>query len=78
MSQTEESIEHSRILLTGSTGYIGGRLLGILESSGYKIRCLARRPEYLEGRLGENTEVMEGDLLKVNEVFIFFDKLFKY
>ena len=63
LSQTEKSIEHSRILLTGSTGYIGGRLLGILEANGYKIRCLARRPEYLEGRLGENTEVMEGDLL---------------
>lgn len=68
MSQAEAVIERSRILLTGSTGYIGGRLLGILEANGYKIRCLARRPEYLEGRLGENTEVMKGDLLNLESL----------
>ena len=68
LSQAEAVIERSRILLTGSTGYIGGRLLGILEANGYKIRCLARRPEYLEGRLGDNTEVMKGDLLNLESV----------
>ena len=37
----------SKILLTGATGYIGGRLLRRLEAAGYGVRCLARRPEVL-------------------------------
>lgn len=52
-----------QILLTGATGYIGGRLLTRLEESGHRIRCLARRPEYLQGRLGPNVEVVRGDVL---------------
>ena len=34
------------ILLTGATGYVGGRLLAALESAGHRLRCLARRPEH--------------------------------
>jgi uncharacterized protein YbjT (DUF2867 family) len=34
-----------RILLTGATGYVGGRLLSLLEQRGALVRCLARRPE---------------------------------
>jgi uncharacterized protein YbjT (DUF2867 family) len=30
-----------RILLTGATGYVGGRLLGPLVRRGYRVRCLA-------------------------------------
>ena len=36
--------EPSLILLTGATGYIGGRLLRLLEKQGYRVRGLARRP----------------------------------
>ncbi len=32
------------VLLTGATGYVGGRLLGVLERGGRRVRCLARRP----------------------------------
>ena len=32
------------ILLTGATGYIGGRLLRVLEERGERVRCLTRRP----------------------------------
>jgi uncharacterized protein YbjT (DUF2867 family) len=53
----------SRTLLTGATGYIGGRLLGLLEAEGYQVRCLARRPEALRRRMGPATEVVGGDLL---------------
>ena len=35
------------ILLTGATGYVGGRLLHALEERGERVRCLSRRPEYL-------------------------------
>lgn len=51
-----------RILLTGATGYVGGRLLRILEQEGLRVRCLARRPEYLRGRVGPATEVVQADL----------------
>lgn len=51
------------ILLTGATGYIGGRLLRRLESAGRQVRCLARRPESLREKVGEGTEVLRGDVL---------------
>jgi uncharacterized protein YbjT (DUF2867 family) len=51
------------ILLTGATGYVGGRLLGALEAGGHPVRCLARRPEFLQQRVVESTQVVKGDLL---------------
>jgi uncharacterized protein YbjT (DUF2867 family) len=51
------------ILLTGATGYVGGRLLEVLESSDCRLRCLARRPEYLEPRVAASTRVVKGDCL---------------
>ena len=50
------------ILLTGATGYIGGRLLPALESRGERVRCLVRHPSYLRARVGPGTEVVDGDL----------------
>lgn len=54
----------SRILLTGATGYVGGRLLHRLEALGHRVRCLARRPQFLVPRVGSETEVVEGDVLR--------------
>jgi uncharacterized protein YbjT (DUF2867 family) len=51
------------VLLTGATGYIGGRLLHRLEASGRQVRCLTRRPEALATRVAEGTEVVAGDVL---------------
>lgn len=51
------------ILLTGATGYVGGRLLRALEGSGRCVRCMVRRPDYLVGRVGPGTEVVRGDVL---------------
>ena len=51
------------VLLTGATGYVGGRLLRRLEECGRPVRCLARRPEFLSGRVGPATGVVAGDLL---------------
>jgi nucleoside-diphosphate-sugar epimerase len=36
--------ERDRILLTGATGYVGGRLLQVLEREHHPVRCLTRRP----------------------------------
>lgn len=62
MSLQEPAAERPSILLTGATGYIGGRLLARLEADGHSIRCLARRPERLVGKVRANTEVVQGDL----------------
>ncbi len=51
------------ILITGATGYVGGRLLLALERDGKRIRCLARRPEYLKPKVATTTEVVAGDVL---------------
>jgi uncharacterized protein YbjT (DUF2867 family) len=56
------------ILLTGATGYIGGRLLGVLELAGNRIRCLARRPDFLQPRVGDATEVVTGDMLDIDSL----------
>ena len=51
------------VLLTGATGYIGGRLLSALEADGVPIRCIARRPDHLRQRVAASTEVVQADAL---------------
>ena len=51
------------ILLTGASGYVGGRLLLLLEGQGRRVRCLARSPETLRQRVVPSTEVVAGDVL---------------
>ena len=50
------------ILITGATGYIGGRLIEALASDGHRLRCMARRPAYLAAPAG--VEVVGGDCLR--------------
>ena len=50
------------ILLTGASGYVGGRLLPLLTAQGHRVRCLARRPEFLAPRVGPGVEVVKGDV----------------
>ena len=52
------------VLLTGATGYLGGRLLKQLEKTGHRVRCMARRPEFLLQRVAPRTEVVYGDVLR--------------
>ncbi len=52
------------ILVTGATGYIGGRLVPQLLAKGYSVRCLARDPNRLRGREWEDyVEIVAGDIL---------------
>jgi uncharacterized protein YbjT (DUF2867 family) len=60
---TVSSLPKSRILLTGATGYVGGRLLKLLETASRPVRCLARRPEHLRARAAATTEIVTGDCL---------------
>src|SRR5579872_4625116 len=63
MESSTDSRRRSLVLLTGATGYIGGRLLKGLEKAGWTVRCLARHPEFLRPRVAPNTEVVKGDCL---------------
>ena len=51
------------VLLTGGTGYIGGRLLRFLEQRDLRVPCVCRQPERLRSRVTPTTEVVEGDVL---------------
>ncbi len=51
------------VVVTGGTGYIGGRLLKALDKEKYQLRCIARHPEYLRERVDSSIDVVRGDLL---------------
>jgi len=57
------SSETPKVLVTGATGYIGGRLVPVLEAAGVRLRCLARQPVVLASRVSPTTEIIAGDLL---------------
>jgi uncharacterized protein YbjT (DUF2867 family) len=47
------------VLLTGATGYVGGRLLERLRSDGHEVHALSRHPD--RARLPDSVRVVEGD-----------------
>ncbi|HYC32970.1 MAG TPA: NAD(P)H-binding protein [Gemmatimonadales bacterium] len=51
------------VLLTGASGYVGGRLRRALEAGERPLRCMARRPEHLRSRVAAGTEIVAGDVL---------------
>ena len=51
------------LLVTGASGYIGGRLMRALHDAGARVRCMARRPEELRARVPKDVEVVRGDVL---------------
>ncbi|MDT0267214.1 SDR family oxidoreductase [Streptomyces sp. DSM 44915] len=60
MGQAEPPL---RTLVTGATGYLGGRLVPELLAAGHTVRCLARRPAKLADRPWiDRVSVVRGDL----------------
>ncbi len=53
-----------RVLITGATGYVGGRLVPRLLATGYAVRCMVRDTGRLDGRAwARQVEVVQGDVL---------------
>jgi len=58
-------INRPLLLVTGATGYIGGRLVPRLLEMGCRVRCLVRDPVRLEGRPWHDAvEIVAGDMLQ--------------
>src|SRR5579872_1238878 len=51
-----------QVLVTGATGYIGGRLVSRLRAHNYQVRCFTRAAERLRGRFDADVEIVEGDI----------------
>jgi len=56
--------EPATILVTGATGYIGGRLAPRLVAQGYAVRAMARDPRRLANMARAGVECVAGDVLK--------------
>lgn len=53
----------TKVLVTGASGYIGGRLVPELLAAGHEVRCLARTPSKLDDQVWrDQVEVAEGDV----------------
>ncbi|MBK8164801.1 MAG: SDR family oxidoreductase [bacterium] len=63
MPETPPSTTRPRVLVTGATGYIGGRLAPLLHARGYRVRAMARRQQALSGRFTAGIETCAGDVL---------------
>src|SRR3954452_11263742 len=52
-----------RCLMTGATGYVGGRLVPRLLAAGHEVRCLTRDPRRLRDvPWAARVEIAEGDV----------------
>jgi len=55
-----------RVLVTGATGYIGGRLVERVCNQGARVRCVTRDARRLDSRRWPGVELIEGDLADEN------------
>ncbi len=62
MNAADDSAEGPHVLVTGVTGYIGGRLVQRLRSRGVRVRCMVRDLRRLDGRRWPGVEIVEADL----------------
>jgi uncharacterized protein YbjT (DUF2867 family) len=60
---------HRLALVTGATGYIGGRLVPALLDADVRVRAMVRRPERLRDReWSDRVEIVEADALRFDQV----------
>ena len=63
---SKPTVDSSRpVFVSGASGYIGGRLVPRLLDAGYRVRCLARKPQKLQARTWADhpgVEIVAGDV----------------
>jgi uncharacterized protein YbjT (DUF2867 family) len=52
------------VLLAGATGYVGGRLIPLLEQQPVALRCLARNSDKLLPLVKQTTQIVQGNVLE--------------
>jgi uncharacterized protein YbjT (DUF2867 family) len=62
-STNPEVLDPPVVLLTGASGYVGGRLIPLLERQPVVLRCLARNPDKLRPSIQESTQIVRSDVL---------------
>jgi len=59
----EPGVSKGTVLLAGASGYVGGRLVPLLEQQSVPLRCLARDPDKLRKQVKDSTRIFPGDVL---------------
>ena len=70
-ANNDAAVDSRPILVTGATGYVGGRLVPLLLAKGYRVRACARNPQRLENRPWRdhaNVEIVAMDALDLASV----------
>ncbi len=65
---TSPLTDAGKILITGASGYIGGRLIPELLARGYQLRVMVRGDSDIYKNYWPNIEVIEADALNINEL----------
>lgn len=65
---SEDKKKDRIVLVTGASGYVGGRLVSALEERGERVRCLTRNPGYLAGRFSPDTRIIADDVLDTDSL----------
>lgn len=58
-----ELLHRPIVFVAGGTGYVGGRLISMLEQQPVTLRCLARNPDKLSSSVKEAAQIVQGDVL---------------
>jgi uncharacterized protein YbjT (DUF2867 family) len=56
------------VLVTGATGYIGGRLVAELQERGYRVRIMVRGSSPVHEERWPDTEIFVADALNVGDL----------